>query len=53
MTIKSFQLIWDKENDTAQIVGANPDFGLTDKCETPYNFEQEAKRLQAELQAKL
>jgi len=49
MQSKSFKLIWDKEKDTAQIVCTSPDFELTKVCGTPYNFEEEAKRLQNEL----
>ena len=49
MHSKSFQLNWDKENDTAQIVCINPDFELTKVCRSPYDFDEEAKRLQDDL----
>ena len=49
MPQKSVQLVWNKEKDTAQIVCTNPDFELTEACGSPYNFDEEAKRLQDEL----
>jgi hypothetical protein len=50
MAEKSFKLIWDDENISAQIVCTNPDFELTGPCGLD-TFDREAKRLEAELWA--
>ena len=41
--------VLSEESHTAQIVCTNPDFELAEPCCSPYTFDEEAKRLQAEL----